>query len=133
MLNLKCFNVEFILAILKTNYASYKVLNALVHNKKAICNCDRDCLAYKFQISSDLTELMFKSEYTAHINKDLCVGCRSCMSFCQFGAIEYSTTDVKCYINPEKCYGCGVCRNACKKQAINLTDKQTSTHINLRM
>jgi NAD-dependent dihydropyrimidine dehydrogenase PreA subunit len=92
----------------------------------AICNCDRDCLAYRFQISADLTDLMFKSEYTAHIDKDLCTGCRSCMSFCQFGAIEYSIVDVKCCINPDKCYGCGVCRNACKKQAITLSDKQTS-------
>jgi HK97 family phage portal protein len=45
---------------------------------------------------------------------------RSCMSFCQFDAIEYS--DAKCYINPQKCYGCGVCRAACKNQAIKLYD-----------
>ncbi len=89
----------------------------------AICNCDRDCLAYRFQVSSDLTEIMFKSEYLAHIDIDLCVGCRSCMSFCQFGAIEYSTADVKCYINPDKCYGCGVCRNTCKTQAIKMDER----------
>jgi len=93
----------------------------------AICNCDRDCLAYKYQISADLTDIMFKSEYVAQIDRDLCIGCRSCMSFCQFGAVEYSIADGKCHINPHKCYGCGVCRNACKKQAIKLTDKQISS------
>ena len=88
----------------------------------AICNCDRDCLAYRFQISSDLVDIMFRSEYTAHIEMELCVGCRNCMRLCQFGAIEYSTIDAKCHINPHKCYGCGVCRSVCKKQAIKLSD-----------
>ena len=88
----------------------------------AICNCDRDCLAYRFQISSDLVDIMIRSEYTAHIEMELCVGCRNCMSLCQFGAIEYSTIDAKCHINPQKCYGCGVCRSVCKKQAIKLSD-----------
>lgn len=86
----------------------------------AICNCDGDCLAYRFQIGSDLVELMFRAEYIACLEMDLCTGCRSCMSFCQFDAIEYS--DAKCYINPQKCYGCGVCRAACKNQAIKLYD-----------
>ena len=28
----------------------------------AICNCDRDCLAYSYQVGSDLLELMFKAD-----------------------------------------------------------------------
>ena len=88
----------------------------------AICNCDRDCLAYRYQVGSDLLELMFKAEYRAKIDMELCIGCRNCMSLCQFGAIEYSVTHGKCYINTEKCYGCGVCRVACKTQAIKLYD-----------
>lgn len=92
----------------------------------AICNCDRDCLAYRFQVGSNLVDLMFKSEYKAHIEMESCIGCRRCMSLCQFDAIEYSITDAKCYINPEKCYGCGVCRVACKKQAIKLYDIEGS-------
>ncbi|NLX90534.1 MAG: 4Fe-4S binding protein [Firmicutes bacterium] len=88
----------------------------------AICNCDRDCLAYRYQVGSDLLEIMFKAEYRAKIDMELCVGCRNCMSICQFGAVEYSVTHAKCYINTEKCYGCGLCRVACKKQAIELYD-----------
>lgn len=88
----------------------------------AICNCDRDCLAYRYQVGSDLLELMFKAEYRAKIDMELCVGCRSCMSMCQFGAIEYSVAHDKCYINAQKCYGCGLCRVACKTQAIELLD-----------
>lgn len=89
----------------------------------AICNCDHDCMAYKIQISSDLVNVMFKAEYIADIDPLSCMGCRNCQRLCQFGAIEYSVVNQKCYINPHKCYGCGVCRNACKKEAICLLDK----------
>jgi len=89
----------------------------------AICNCDHDCLAYKFQISSELLNTMFKAEYLAHIEQHSCVGCRHCQRVCQFGAVEYSLHNQKCYINLGKCYGCGVCRAACKKQAITLWSK----------
>lgn len=89
----------------------------------AICNCDRDCLAYKLQISTSLMEVMFKAEYLAYIDPLQCVGCRNCLRECQFGAIEYSVVNRKCFINPAKCYGCGVCRNTCKKEAISLTER----------
>ena len=88
----------------------------------AICNCDHDCLAYKIQIGSDLMNVMFKAEYLAQIEQLTCVGCRNCQKLCQFGAIEYSGLNSKCYINPLKCYGCGVCRVGCKKDAICLLD-----------
>ncbi|MDW7651957.1 MAG: 4Fe-4S binding protein, partial [Bacillota bacterium] len=88
-----------------------------------LCNCDRDCLAYRLQISSNLMDIMFKAEYVAVVNTEDCVGCRNCLKLCQFGAIEYSLTNGKCSINPLKCYGCGVCRSACKKEAITLMER----------
>lgn len=81
----------------------------------AICNCDYDCMAYQIQISSELMNVMFKAEYTADIAPLNCVGCRNCQKLCQFGTIEYSIVNQKCYINQKKCYGCGVCRSVCKK------------------
>lgn len=95
----------------------------------AICNCDHDCLAYKMQIGSDLLNVMFKAEYLAKIDILSCVGCRNCQRLCQFGAIEYSVDNKKCFINPFKCYGCGVCRNSCQKEAISLVDKEESARI----
>lgn len=95
----------------------------------ALCNCDRDCLAYRFQVSGDLLDVMFKGEYFAEISQDACIGCRKCMQYCQFGAIEYSVERQKCHINVHKCYGCGVCRVGCKKNAITLQDKYVmATH-----
>ena len=88
-----------------------------------ICNCDRDCLAYKTQVSNDLMQVMFKSEYIAKIDSLGCIGCRNCQKLCQFGAIEYSSIDGNCSINPLKCYGCGVCRTSCDQELISLEDK----------
>lgn len=90
----------------------------------AICNCDRDCLAYKAQISGELLELMFKAESLAEIDPDSCTGCRRCMSFCQFGAMEYSAVDKKVVVHPIRCYGCGLCRRRCLMSAITLVEKR---------
>jgi ferredoxin len=95
----------------------------------AICNCDYDCLAYRFQVSKELIKLMFKAEYIADIEPQLCIGCRNCQKVCQFGAIEYSSLAKKCTINLQKCYGCGVCRKPCHKEAISLMERDKIPHL----
>ncbi len=90
-----------------------------------ICNCDRDCLAYRAQVAADLLQVMFKAEYVAGIDMTRCSGCRACQRVCQFGAIEYSSLDNKNTVNIRKCYGCGVCRCACGQRAITLVERHT--------
>ena len=87
-----------------------------------ICNCDQDCLAYKFRMQYNLP-LFFKSEYVAQTDWDKCTGCKTCKMACQFGAILYSDTNEKCSIDNKNCYGCGVCRAACSSQAITLVER----------
>ena len=89
-----------------------------------ICNCDRDCMAYHSYIDRDGIPTFFRAEYICQTDWDLCTGCKSCMSQCQFGAISYSSALSKCHINPAKCYGCGVCRAACQHEAITLIPRQ---------
>ena len=85
-----------------------------------ICNCDRaDCLAMRAEISHDF-KVMFRAEYVAAVEPDLCSGCRSCMRVCQFGALAYSATNKKAIIDQQACYGCGICRSMCTKGAIKL-------------
>ncbi len=86
-----------------------------------ICNCDLDCLAMRAVSKS--YPAMFRAEYTAEANMDLCIGCRSCMKSCQFGAIKYSLANQKVSIDPLACYGCGVCRASCARDAIILKDR----------
>ncbi len=88
-----------------------------------ICNCDRsDCLAMRTTVTHGLP-VMFRAEYIAMTDPDLCNGCRLCMRVCQFGAIGYSAAQEKCSIDPRRCYGCGICRSVCSRDAISLNER----------
>jgi ferredoxin len=88
-----------------------------------ICNCDRsDCGAMQSTVVHNLKN-MFRAEYVAVLNPELCNGCRQCMRVCQFGAIGYSAGNKKAFIDIGKCFGCGVCRASCTKDAIHLHDR----------
>lgn len=89
-----------------------------------ICNCDRDCMAYKFYIEKRGLPHFFRAEYVCQIDWDLCTGCKACMSQCQFGAQFYSSTLAKVYIDPGRCFGCGVCRATCPVEAIKLVPRE---------
>ncbi len=88
-----------------------------------ICNCDRsDCVAMRLSVTMDYP-VMFRAEYVAEVNPDLCNGCRQCMRVCQFGAMGYSIAHVKVVIDPRRCYGCGICRASCTENAIALNER----------
>ncbi len=87
-----------------------------------ICNCDRDCMAMKATVVKSLP-VMFRAEYVAEVEPELCTGCRNCISACQFKAISFSLARKKVAIDSLLCYGCGVCRVHCVKDAITLTDR----------
>lgn len=86
----------------------------------AICNCDQDCLAYRVQVQTNLTQLMFRAEYVAQVDWEQCNGCKKCLLNCQFGAIHYSNIMKRPTIDTMRCYGCGVCRAVFNKDAITL-------------
>ena len=88
-----------------------------------LCNCDRDCMAYKLYIEKVGTPYFFRAEYICQIDWDLCTGCKSCMSQCQFGAQFYSSALSKVYIDPSRCFGCGLCRATCPNDAIKLVPR----------
>jgi len=90
-----------------------------------LCNCDRDCGAYKGYIEMRGTPHFFRAEYVCQVDWDLCNGCRACMAQCQFGSQFYSSGLEKVYIDPSRCFGCGVCRTACPADAIKLVPRQT--------
>lgn len=84
-----------------------------------MCNCDdTGCITYK--LYDEVSPIFFKSEFLAEVNKDTCVGCKSCMSVCKFRAISIDDVANKAVINTALCYGCGICRSVCKKNSILL-------------
>jgi len=89
-----------------------------------LCNCDRDCGAYKGYIEMRGSPSFFRAEYVCQVDWDRCTGCKTCMSQCQFGAQFYSSGLGKVYIDPARCFGCGVCRAACTTDAITLIPRE---------
>lgn len=88
-----------------------------------ICNCDRsDCGAMQAALIGGVP-IMFRAEYVAELDPELCKGCRNCMRVCQFRAVSYSAGNKKAYIDVSRCYGCGICRASCTKDAIKLVDR----------
>ncbi len=85
-----------------------------------LCNCDRDCGAYRRYIYSGGAPTFFRAEYVCQVDIERCNGCKNCMTQCQFGAQFYSSALGKVYIDPGRCFGCGVCRTACSQDAIKL-------------
>jgi Pyruvate/2-oxoacid:ferredoxin oxidoreductase delta subunit len=90
-----------------------------------LCNCDRsDCIAMKATVTHDFP-VMFRAEYVAKNDPEVCNGCRQCMKVCQFGAIAYSGAEEKTAVDARRCYGCGICRAACSRGAISLVDRSS--------
>jgi ferredoxin len=94
-----------------------------------MCNCDRDCGAYKGYIEERGAPHFFRAEYICQVDLDLCTGCKSCMSQCQFGSQFYSSALGKVYIDPTRCFGCGVCRALCPNDAITLFPRQANPRV----
>jgi ferredoxin len=89
----------------------------------AICNCDRtDCLGLRSTLTHGV-RVLFRSEYIAEVNPDLCTGCRECMRLCQFGALSFSAARKQIVIDRKLCFGCGICRSGCRYQALSLQDR----------
>jgi ferredoxin len=89
----------------------------------AICNCDgRYCLAMRSSVGQKIPS-MFRAEYIAEVDRDLCNGCKACQKNCQFEAIEYYGKKVPITIDANKCFGCGVCRAVCQQDAVSLIDR----------
>ncbi len=89
-----------------------------------LCNCDRDCMAYKEYIEEMGEPRFFKAEYVCEVDWEICTGCKSCMSQCQFASQFYSSALSRVYIDPGRCFGCGVCRAACPAGAIALVPRE---------
>ncbi len=94
----------------------------------AICNCDYPyCTAIRVRRNTGIKHALLKAEYVAIIDEESCVGCKQCVTKCQFGALSYSVSENKVKLNQFSCFGCGVCRTVCKNDAITLVPRETQS------
>lgn len=104
----------------------HMIYTAVTPYVMCLCNCDRDCSNYKKYIGNRGAPRFFRAEYICKVDWELCNGCRTCMSRCQFGAKTYSAALGKVYIDPTRCFGCGVCRAVCSNDAITQIPRRQS-------
>ena len=87
------------------------VLEALAFPGPAVVISRRPCALLKY----------VKHNPPLSVNKDKCVGCRSCM---KLGCPAISITDKKARIDQTLCVGCGICTQQCKFDAFEGVKKE---------
>lgn len=97
---------------------------AALADNAVIADCDVDAADMHLILQPDTFETHdFYGLKLAHINKDLCTGCDTCVLNCRFDAILESHI-----VDPYRCEGCGVCEYVCPETAIVMKEKkQVST------
>ena len=69
---------------------------------------------------------------TSNVSGSLCMGCRTCLEVCTYGAIVFDETKFISVVNEVLCRGCGNCVASCPSNAISLrhfTDSQIHQEI----
>ncbi|MBN2548810.1 MAG: 4Fe-4S binding protein [Anaerolineales bacterium] len=91
--------------------------DAMLDRFYAICNCC-SCCCGAMQAQRNGTPMLASSGYVAQVEETLCIGCQTCVEFCQFNAL--SVTDFIAQVDLTACMGCGVCVNHCEQGALSL-------------
>jgi len=90
-------------------------------DETSICNCCKDCCG-TFELWKGGTMPMINStNYLSNIDKELCVGCGTCVERCPTDAIELNDDNIA-ERNADYCIGCGVCAHFCPENAISLLE-----------
>jgi electron transport complex protein RnfB len=83
-----------------------------------ICNCCTcSCGILRGIKEMGLSNVVARSAFVNFVNEELCLGCETCATACQFDAISY---DITATIDSNRCVGCGVCVVACPEGALSL-------------
>ncbi|MBE9514682.1 MAG: 4Fe-4S binding protein [Chloroflexi bacterium] len=104
-----------------------------------ICHCHWCCcdeFAPLVMHNIPLQKLIASSCYQAEVDPDKCTGCQTCVTRCQFGAIEMKRyagagrqEKFKAWVDPDKCVGCGLCVIKCPSEARTMKQVKTSESI----
>jgi NAD-dependent dihydropyrimidine dehydrogenase PreA subunit len=82
----------------------------------AICSCC-PCCCHDLQALIKYGKKFFvvKSDYTASVDLDKCIGCGICLERCVFNARKI--LEGKSVVIKDNCYGCGLCVTTCPTNA----------------
>ncbi len=92
--------------------------DAMLNRFYAICNCC-SCCCGALQAHRHGTPMLASSGYISRVAEQLCIGCGTCIEFCQFGALVI--VNGKNHVDSSRCMGCGVCSGKCPHEALALS------------
>ena len=88
-----------------------------------LCNCCGCCCLFLDTKKRMGIHSISSSNYVAHVDNDLCLGCKTCEERCPMGAIAVGDEHVA-EVDETICIGCGVCTPTCEADAVDLTLRQ---------
>ena len=102
-----------------------------------ICECHWDCCIVLHPVFGQdkypVEQLVAKSRFESTVDPEKCIGCKTCVSVCQWGAAQmryYPEHDEeRAHIDTEACFGCGSCVVNCSVSALNLKLVRPPKHI----
>ncbi len=90
-----------------------------------ICNCCTCCCQVLRGVSeAGQPHAYVKSDYIIEVDGDLCSGCETCITRCQFDALTIPEDIIS--VNSDRCIGCGVCAITCPEDALQLVTREDS-------
>ena len=110
----------------KKGYVHTFWMDALSPAVAGFCNCEYPtcgALRCRRYWGDWFNFFLRKAEYVAKHEYDKCIGCRRCVSRCQFSAITYSPYLQKAIFDMKKCFGCGLCITVCEQNAMRLVPR----------
>lgn len=86
-----------------------------------ICNCCTcSCGILRGMAEMGLANVVARSAFVNTVDPQICVGCETCLDYCQFGALSLLPSDAYVQIEARRCVGCGVCVPVCPDGALKL-------------
>jgi NAD-dependent dihydropyrimidine dehydrogenase PreA subunit len=129
----KVISIEEALAI--QEMANDAGLISFPQGPRQVCHCHWSCcgvIAPFVMTGRPLQELLCASCYRPVVDPDKCTGCQTCVTRCQFEAIDMirypgagKQEKLKAWVDPEKCRGCGLCVIKCPVGARTMVQVKT--------
>jgi len=96
---------------------------ATAQNPAGMCNCCGDCCGVLISIKEHPrpAELVC-ANYFASVDRDLCIGCETCLDRCQMDAVQMDEENIA-VVDRARCIGCGLCVMTCSSEAMRLVPK----------